>query len=360
MRHLFTTFLFVFALALGAEAQFIGYVSPQGEQQTLATAQTCAASPFTFGVQNLGQTQHWLSVTVSSTMQTFTGEIDGIDNQGNVYRISEILQHALGGAAFSNGTGTVYGSGYFPKIQVSINCFPSTATFTASYSGGWGTQPGGSGTYLASQIDKSIFAKLTAANASQSANFQTPYGSSAGTLLFKFDGFSAGTANVGFFCSGAAFGGAAVAGGSFAVATNNTVQAFQLPDAPCTQITFTYSPTGVTATDFSLEFIFSPPGRYQQAYQFGRVTGTTAQVIKGTPGFVHTLNINTANAAAGTVSIFDLASAACTGTPSTNKVAVITTPTAVNGLPPYIFDVNTFNGICVQASQTMDITVSFQ
>jgi hypothetical protein len=64
--------------------------------------------------------------------------------------------------------------------------------------------------------------------------------------------------------------------------------------------------------------------------------------------------------AAGTISIFDLATAACTGTPSTNTIAVITaTSTAPVGAMEY--NVYAQNGICVKASSaSIDFTVSYQ
>jgi hypothetical protein len=39
---------------------------------------------------------------------------------------------------------------------------------------------------------------------------------------------------------------------------------------------------------------------------------------------------------------------------------VITVPAATNGLPPFIYDVNLLQGICVKASVAMDFTVSSQ
>jgi hypothetical protein len=90
---------------------------------------------------------------------------------------------------------------------------------------------------------------------------------------------------------------------------------------------------------------------------YTHITTTTATAAKATPGLLHTLTINTP--AAGTVSVFDLATAACTGTPATNIVAVMT---AIAATPPetYIYDTQLLNGICVKASVAMDLTVAVQ
>lgn len=86
------------------------------------------------------------------------------------------------------------------------------------------------------------------------------------------------------------------------------------------------------------------------------VTTTTATVVKATAGTIHTVTFNTG--AAGTFKIFNLASASCTGTPSTNLFATITaTTTTVQTLT---YDANLSNGICVQASVAMDVTVVAQ
>jgi hypothetical protein len=49
-------------------------------------------------------------------------------------------------------------------------------------------------------------------------------------------------------------------------------------------------------------------------------TGTSATVVKASPGTLHSLVINNPGASA-VISIFDLAGASCTGTPSTNVKA---------------------------------------
>jgi hypothetical protein len=94
-----------------------------------------------------------------------------------------------------------------------------------------------------------------------------------------------------------------------------------------------------------------------QVGEFAHITGTTATAVKASSGFLMRLSINTP--AAGTVSVFDLASASCTGTPTTNTVAVVTVTSSTQP-QPIAFDAHTLNGICVKASVAMDLTAVYQ
>lgn len=92
-------------------------------------------------------------------------------------------------------------------------------------------------------------------------------------------------------------------------------------------------------------------------YQYGHITTTTATPLGTSNGrLFHTLNINTGGA--GTVKVFDLANASCTGTPATNVVASITATATT--LQTFTFDATMTNGLCVQASVAMDLTVTYQ
>jgi hypothetical protein len=87
------------------------------------------------------------------------------------------------------------------------------------------------------------------------------------------------------------------------------------------------------------------------------VTTTAATTIKATPGILHTVTINTAGASA-VISIFDLATASCTGTPSTNTKAIITLP-ASGALPgTLLYDGQFVNGICIQSTVASNITAT--
>jgi len=88
--------------------------------------------------------------------------------------------------------------------------------------------------------------------------------------------------------------------------------------------------------------------------EFTHIADTTAHAVRNNEGQLKSIIIGTP--AAGTVSVFDLASASCTGTPSTNIVSVITVTSTP---PPQAIAINAHlhNGICVQASAAMDVTV---
>jgi hypothetical protein len=94
----------------------------------------------------------------------------------------------------------------------------------------------------------------------------------------------------------------------------------------------------------------------QQIGEQVHITGTAATAVKASSGILVRLIIGTG--AAGTVSIFDLASASCTATPSTNTVSVITA--AATTIQSAEFDTHFLNGICVKASAAMDLTAVYQ
>lgn len=346
----FTLALAVLALAgcvapRRAQAQFIGYVSPQTVQQSLATNATCTGSAQTFAISNIGQTQHYLQISGVAGASKLQAVLQGFDTQGNVYTISDTLLNAVSGTGFA-----VKGSGYYPKVQASITCSPGTATFTASYSGAWGTFDTPAGTYLQGQIEKLVFNNV-AENAGQAAQFPTPFGSSAGQIQFLYSNAGAGGT---LTISCLAISTSPIIA-TFSLANTASVQLLSIPNYACPQVSISYSTNG-QAGNVILDYFFSQPGSAPLAYQYTHVTATTATSAKATTGFLHTVTINTGGA--GTLSIFDLASASCTGTPATNTVGVIT---AVAGTTQtYTYDVNLLNGICVKASVAMDYTVSAQ
>ena len=352
MRKTLLGFIALTFLASGAHAQFLGYTSPQTVQTSLATSTLCTGSPQTFvtGVNpsnfnNIGQTHHTLSIASVVGAQKFQAEIDGIDRQGNVFRISDVFEGLVG---------SLSADGYFPQFEIQITCSPNTATFTASYSGTSVAQGLPVGTYLNAQIDKLNFSQAPE-NASISDNaVQTPFGSSAGIIQFQYVTAAIASSVLTVNCK-TQFG-AAVPLFSATLANVTTVQTFQLPDTVCPIMQLSYATGGGGAGTFNWETVFTRPGRTVPAQQWTHITGTTATAVKAIPGYLHALTINTG--AAGTVSIFDLATAACTGTPATNTVAVITATTTTS--ETFIYDVNMLNGICVKASVAMDLTVSAQ
>lgn len=259
----------LFALvACVAHAQFIGYVSPQTENQSLATSLLCTGSAQTFAISNLGQTQHWLSVSNVTGATQFQAEIDGIDRQGNVIRISDMIE------PISNGL--VYGSGSYAQLQAKITCSPNTATFTATYSGGWGTSNGNAGGYLSAQIDKQDFSAASAGS-NQTDTFQTPFGSSAGTIFFKYNTSAPTGSTLAVQCT--TTGGALNTTNAFTVtlAPLVAVQVFQIPETACPQVTVAYTSGGAAAT-FNTEYLFSVPGLPTHATSDPCDSGSLAKV----------------------------------------------------------------------------------
>ena len=90
---------------------------------------------------------------------------------------------------------------------------------------------------------------------------------------------------------------------------------------------------------------------------YSHIPNTTATAVKGSSARLVAIAVNTP--ASGTVSIFDLASGSCTGTPSTNTIAVLTVG-STNAPNSVMYNLQASNGLCVKASATMDITVIYQ
>lgn len=257
MRSSLFSIVAALAFAIGtAHAQFIGYTSPQTVQQTLATNQLCTGAAQTFSIQNLGQTQHQLNAAAVTGATQFQAEIDGIDRAGNVLRISDILEPSPNGAP--NSSGSITATGYYPQFQVKVTCSPNTATYTISYSGASSSFIGDFGNYLAGQIDKVTF-NGNAATSSQTDTIQTPFGSSGGTIFFKYNTTSAAGGTLSVTC-------AVASGSTFAqpmplnVSLANTIlgQQFQVPDQACPYLTVTYTPGG--GGTINAEYVFALPG----------------------------------------------------------------------------------------------------
>ncbi len=297
MAHLKRLTAFVLGLALlgcaasrRAQAQFLGYVSPQTVQQTLATNTTCTGSAQTFAINNLGQVQHFVSIANVTGASTFTAELDGLDIQGNVFRISDVAQLAV--IALPR-QGAIYGAGYFPRLQFSVTCSPGTATFTASYSGGWGTVPTSAGAFLNASIDKINFNQASATATQTDSQEQTPFGSSSGTLIFSYSSAPTSPGALSVKCSTNLLANPITA---LSVNLANKVgpQYFPVPDVACPFATVTYTP-GTGGTVVASEYIFSAAGRTQSTDPCGQgqprqsstivaAAAATTQIIAATGG----------------------------------------------------------------------------
>ena len=260
-KKLLLAALFSFAgLACPASlrAQFVGYTSPQTVQVTLASSVACTGLPQNFvtgsvaGFSNLGQTQHYITLTPSAAAIRVTAEIDGIDNNGNAFRISDVLVSTLGNVPLS-----VSGSGYFPKIQVTVTCGSSAGTFTLSYSGTSSTSTPMVGSYLLGAIDKSVSA-FAPANASLETRFQPPFADSEGTLVFFYQATGPLGSTVQVTC---AANTANISSQTFTPSITTGLQILPVPRGSCPLMIIDYNSGGASATTYSLEYIFSVPGK---------------------------------------------------------------------------------------------------
>jgi hypothetical protein len=235
-------------------AQIPTYTSPQTVQQTLAAPGTaCTGSPQNFTAMNLGQTQHYASIVVAGSTTKSTMAIWGQDNAGNITQISDLIQPA----GVSGGPAIVTGTGYFPKVFVSVDC--SGGTFSVNYSGTSATSNTIAGQYLLSQIDKTIFLNIPEnANTSSLVNQVPPFGSTAGTLIVTYSTASIAGSTLQVSCSTSV--GSATPIYSFALANVLTLQTFNVPATPCAALIFIYSSGGAGAGTVTVEYVFNVPG----------------------------------------------------------------------------------------------------
>lgn len=88
------------------------------------------------------------------------------------------------------------------------------------------------------------------------------------------------------------------------------------------------------------------------------ITAAATTAVKATAGILRRVSVTTGVASA-TIKLFDLASASCTGTPSTNPKAVITEPVTITNPYTLEFQQSFSNGICVLTSGATNLTVIF-
>lgn len=357
-KHILIAALCLLGLCGKGYGQSPVYTAPQTNPQTLATNTACTGTPQNFPVNNFGQITHIAQVLPGGSVQTLQMNIQGSTDGTHFVNISDNAN----GSNFFVSTNAVQAQNYYTVVRVQVTCTPVLAgsNFTLTYAGIAAPSGPNTGNLLLTQIDKQLANQVTANTTVSLPNTvpqTTPFGSSSGTLMFQFVGAGPAGSTLQVQCSPTLNGLVINTFGPFPLSTANAVtQTFQIPAASCPEYTVIYTAGGASASSFNLEYIFAPPGAGPAATQFSHITGTTATAVKATSGFLHTLSVNTG--AAGTVSVFDLASASCTGTPSTNTVAVITATTTT--LQTFPYDVNLLNGLCVKASVAMDLTVSYQ
>lgn len=231
-----------------AQAQFIGFTSPQTVSATVANNIACTPT-ISVIVPNLGQTVHSVTFVVTGSepaVAVMQGSNDGV----NFFQISD--------KGFSS-IGSVTASGYYPVVRVQISCSLGATRVSATYAGTSVTQGPTFG-----DIDASYYNKVIAVDSSVSAgsNFTspavtTPYGSLSGYLLFNYFG-GAGPANstINVQCVSATVASLP----TFTLATPTTLQIFPVPNFPCENAVISYTSGGASANFINISFLFSKPG----------------------------------------------------------------------------------------------------
>ena len=348
--------VFLFTLcALPVRAQTPVIVQPT--QQTLAPAGTaCTGSAQIFPVNNRNQSIHYVSIIPAVTQSIYV-EIDGLDLAGNSYRISDLdAVTPLTGIAFNGFSLTGYG--YYPSVQVSVTCANSTGSFALIYSGSSSSSVNVVGSYQTARLVKSVFngTSLTAGNVN-SPNVQPPFANSLGVINAQITNVG-GTVTITINCVSLLFNTVYQAF-TDTIPADGSVHEFPVPAQSCPNMLIQVAQKA--SATVALEYLFQQPGLQTSpgpGYAYAHLASATALPVKPGPGTLYAITVNTP--AAGTISIFDLATAACTATPSTNVVGVITvTSTAPVGTLTY--NLSTQNGVCIKSSSaSIDATISYQ
>jgi len=115
----------------------------------------------------------------------------------------------------------------------------------------------------------------------------------------------------------------------------------------------------ILAALLSAVIIIGWPARAQMGIAGGvakHINTATTTVVKNGNGYLDIVSLN--GGTAGTVSLYDIASSGCTGTPASGLLAAIT----VSGTFPPVsmfYEINFNNGLCVVTSAATDVTVAF-
>src|SRR5581483_317833 len=207
-----------------AEAQFIGYTSPQTVSQSIATGASCSP-PISQIVPNLGQTVHTVTYTVNNGSEP----------------IFAFIQGSIDGVTF---------------IQVS--CSNPATKVTVQYSGTSVTPGPNFADVDASYYIKNIVVNNQPVNAPFTSPLITsPYGNSSGTLALTFSGAAAPSGAVLQVTCNSNF---AQLPPSFSLApTLGTTQFFTVPPFPCENLVLNYNSNNGTG-NYTLTYFFNKPG----------------------------------------------------------------------------------------------------
>lgn len=260
-KHLLALLLSLAGLAFpqSAHAQFLGFVSPQTVEQTLAPAGTaCTGALQTFNAPNLGQTQHQAILVFSGANAVpLTASIIGVDVAGHSTTISDILTGTV-----SSSANLLVGSGYFPIVEVAVTC-SSPGTFQITYQGASATAyPPTNGSALLSQQNKVIFSNASAGSSAAQSILVTPFGNSSGYIAFSYGTVGPAGSTISVRCGTLLepVGGTPTSSFTFTPSTGTSVQTIAVPSTYCPQIQINYNSGGASAAVYNLEYVFVAPG----------------------------------------------------------------------------------------------------
>jgi hypothetical protein len=311
--------LLLLALATPGRAQFVGYTSPQTVSIKVFSAQSgavvtpnnsavpCVATNGNpCAVENLGQNMHFLSYTVSGSIQLLDMRIEGSNDGINFFAISDDAIDVV------TPSGVLFAVGYYPFIRVNLAALTGGGNITANYSGTSSTSSPALGAYTTGmQTRKLVFSRVSQGS-NQSATILSPSGSTSGYLVLVLT-------QGGSFPGGSSISVSNIVGNSgFIFPLSQPISTGQsvLPvsAAPASSVTVTYTSGGASGNDFNAWYVFSPPFPSVDPCQSPAVlkssavitapAATTTQIVSAVANqaiYVCGYNIGVVVAAAGTV-----------------------------------------------------------
>jgi hypothetical protein len=359
LRKLLRHAVFILAAAFAAVSPVRGQTQvsarPVVQQQTLASAQSCSSTPTTYLINNQSQSFHYVTYFTSGSPTSLKLFIQGTSDGTNFFQISD--------TATDPASGQITAYGYFPLVNVSVACTGGTSpTITIQYSG---TPQSASQSFT--QLDSGIYQKVIAQAASTgtttSTTFLTPYGNSAGWLVAQAAGTGfgiGGTLMVSYSdqCNNTSYISNVALAGPFALTAGSTVpQAFAVPPFPTCGVVVTFTHGSGASGTYSAEYNFTKPGAALVPAQVKHIATAATTSVKSGPGSLASIVVNTP-AAGETISVYDVAAAACTGTPGNLRATI--TLSATSDIPLALpYDMQMSLGVCVITSSTADLTIMF-
>ena len=271
------------ALACGAHAQFLGYVSPQTVNQQVFTNTSCASGLLVSSpLQNVGQSVHIVQSTLSFTngdvqpVVEILGSADGVN-----YKI--ISDYGMGGTS-----SILVGYGVFAYIQVAITGGTTGCLATLSYQGTSVSPQNNVGQSDVTAYQKYIFSGVSVGSNQNSAqNILPPYGSSGGVLVINGGGFPSGsTISV---TANSANNATQTTIATFSIENTNAPQTFVVPSVPTAQVNVYYVSGGASANTFNATYIFLKPGANdmplcEKSYVINTASAGPTQIVAAVAG----------------------------------------------------------------------------